>query len=159
LLNKDDVIQFLQNIADSERLKISELALETIYRLSEGDMRKAINILQMSSVAKNITEEVIYQITNKPEPREIRKMLKDAMAGKFKLAREQLLKLLYERGLSGEDLIKEMHSQIFMLDISDEKKLGMIEKLGEYEFRLTEGSNPQIQLEALIANLALIGKG
>jgi replication factor C small subunit len=158
VLSKEEVVNFLESIAEKEKLKIAKSAIETIYSLSEGDMRKAINILQMASVAKNITEDVIYQVTNKPEPDEIKKMLSEAIAGKFRQARERLLKLLYERGLSGEDLIKEMHSQIFELDITDTKKLIMIEKLGDYEFRLTEGSNPQIQLEALIANLAMIGQ-
>jgi len=158
VIKKDDIIKFLQKIAENEKLKISESAFDAIFKLSEGDMRKAINILQMSSVAKSITEETIYDVTNKPEPEEVRKMIMLAIQGKFKPARDMLLKLLYERGLSGEDLIKELHNQIFLLDISDEKKLQMIEKIGEYEFRLTEGSNPQIQLEALIANLALIGK-
>ena len=120
-------------------------------------MRKAINILQMASVAKKITEEVIYQVTNKPEPEEVGSMITNAVSGSFKQAREQLLKLIFERGLSGEDVIREIHNQIFLTDISDEKKLMIIEKLGEYEFRLTEGSNPQIQLEALLANLAMIG--
>ena len=38
------------------------------------------------------------------------------------------------------------------------QKLEMIERVGEYEFRMTEGSNPHLQLEALLAQLALIGK-
>ena len=38
------------------------------------------------------------------------------------------------------------------------KKLLIVEKIGEYEFRLTEGSNALIQLEALLAAVALIGK-
>lgn len=157
-LNMDDVVGFLQDIAQKEKLDASEAALASIYRLSGGDMRKAINILQMSSVAKKITEDAIYQVTNKPEPQDIEKMLTHAITGNFRSSREHLIKLLYERGLSGEDLIKEIHNQIFMLDIPDEKKLNMIEKIGEFEFRLTEGSNPQIQLEALLANLALIGR-
>jgi len=158
VLNQEDVIEFIKSISEKERLNISEAGLAAIYTLSHGDMRKAINILQMSSVAKKITEDVIYQVTNKPEPKEIGDMITNAVTGNFRLAREILLKLLYERGLSGEDLIREMHGQIFATDIADEKKLLIVEKLGEYEFRLTEGSNPQIQLEALLANLALIGK-
>ncbi|MEM7819207.1 MAG: replication factor C small subunit [Candidatus Aenigmatarchaeota archaeon] len=157
-LSEDEIVNFLNNISKNENLKIDESVLKIIVRISEGDMRKAINILQMASTAKKITEDVIYSITNMPEPKEVRNMLISALSKDFKNARKQLISLLYERGLSGEDIIKEIYNQIYLLDIKNENKIKLIEKLGEYEFRLTEGSNPQIQLEAMLAQFALIGK-
>jgi replication factor C small subunit len=65
--------------------------------------------------------------------------------------------MLTQRGIAGEDMIKEIHSNILRMDINDHKKLLLIEKIGEYEFRLTEGSDAKIQLEALLAQIALIG--
>jgi replication factor C small subunit len=38
------------------------------------------------------------------------------------------------------------------------KKVELIDKIGEYNFRITEGANERIQLEALLAYLVLIGK-
>jgi len=59
--------------------------------------------------------------------------------------------------LSGEDVIKQIHQTIYDLSIPDENKIRLIEKTGEIEFRLTEGSNEHIQLEALLAQFALEG--
>ncbi len=157
-LKEADVADYLRHIAKNEGLKVDDAAYRAIMRVAEGDMRKAVNILQTASTSRIITEDVIYSVTNRADPAAVKKMLETAIAGKFRDARMQLISLLNESGLSGEDVIKEVHGQIFDLDVSDRQKLEMIERTGEYEFRLTEGSNPHVQLEALLAQLALIGK-
>lgn len=157
-LKEKDITDNLKKIARDEGLKVGESAYRAIMGVAGGDLRKAINIIQTASASGLIDEGVIYSVTNRADPAAVRKMIETAVAGRFKDARDQLLALLYERGLSGEDLIREMHGQIFALDVSDRQKLEMIERVGEYEFRLTEGSNPHIQLEALLAQMALIGK-
>ena len=157
-LKEVEMIEDLKKIAKEEKLKIDEDAYKAIIKVAEGDMRKAINILQTAGTSKTINEDMIYSVTNRADPVAVRKMIETAISGQFKAARSQLIALLNERGLSGEDLIKEIHSQLFDLDVSDRQKLEMIERVGEYEFRMTEGSNPHVQLEALLAQLALIGK-
>lgn len=157
-LKEDDVITFLKQIVAKEKLKVDEEAYAAIFKVAEGDMRKAINILQLASTQKHITEDVIYSATNRADPQAVKKLLETAIAGRFREARLQLITLLNERGLAGEDLIREIHSQIYNLDISDLQKLQLMERVGEYEFRMTEGSNPQVQLEAMLAQFALIGK-
>ncbi|MBI2578926.1 MAG: replication factor C small subunit [Candidatus Aenigmarchaeota archaeon] len=158
-LRQEDIAGFLKGIASAEGLAVDEAAYRSMVYLSEGDMRRAVNILQTAATMDgSITEEVVYAVTNRADPKEVLTMLEKSLAGDFKASRNQLLKLLYERGLAGEDIIKEIYSQTFSLNIEDEKKLAIIEKIGEYEFRLTEGSNPQIQLEALLAQITLVGK-
>ncbi len=157
-LKEEDVVDCIRHIAENEKLKIEEDVFPLIFQFSGGDMRKAINILQTASTNDKITKDVILSITSKMEPALIIKMLETSLAGNFPEARKQLLSLLYEKGLAGEDIIKDMHTQIFFLPLTDQQKLVLIEKAGECEFRLTEGSNPQIQLESLLAQIALVGK-
>ena len=61
---------------------------------------------------------------------------------------------MLDHGLSGVDLIKQIQREVLDLDVNDEKKLDMIEKCGEIEFRLVEGSDEYVQLEALIASFS-----
>lgn len=158
ILKEDEMIRSLKEIAEKEKIHVEESAYKAIVRVAEGDMRKAINVLQLASTHKKITDEVIYAVTNRADPAAIKKLIETAVAGKFREARSQLLGLMNERGLAGEDIVREIHSAIFELDVSELNKLQMIEKLGEYEFRMTEGSNPHVQLEAMLAQFALIGK-
>jgi replication factor C small subunit len=158
-LKEEGIIRFLKDIASNEKLVIDEAALKRIVYISEGDMRRAINILQTASVlGSDITADAVLAATGRADPGAVKSMIATAMDANFKEARSQLLSLLYERGISGEDIIKEVHNQIFALEISEEKRIQLLEKVGEYEFRLTEGSNPKIQLEALLAQIALVGK-
>ncbi len=156
-LKEKEMTSFLKQIAGNEQLTVSEDAYKSIIYIAEGDMRKAINILQTASTAGRITEESVYLITSRVDPKAVENMLKTALKGDFVSSRKQLMDLMMERGLAGEDIIKEIHNRIFSLDMSEEDKVRLLEKVGEYEFRITEGSNSRIQLEALLAQFMLIG--
>ena len=151
--------KFLERVSKEENLDIDDEAYKAVIYASEGDMRKAINMLQTASMAREkVTEETIYSVTSRADPLAVRKMITHAMEGNFREARKSLLALMFEQGLAGEDIIKEIHSQVFELDMPDIRKINLIEKVGECEFRLTEGSNAQIQLEALLAQFGVVKK-
>ena len=44
------------------------------------------------------------------------------------------------------------------MDTDEHIKIMVIEKMGETEFRIIEGSNPRIQIEALLAFMVSAGK-
>ena len=119
-------------------------------------MRKAVNILQ--TAGENISKESIYNAAGSVEPEYVKKMVTTALAGDFNKARTDLNKILMDYGISGDDIIKQIHESVFSMELSNEKKLPLLEKIGECEFRLIEGSNPRIQLESLLAQISMIGK-
>jgi replication factor C small subunit len=158
-IKKDDVKKFLRKIASVEKLEITPDGLETIIFLSQGDLRKAINVLQVgASLNKKITAELLYETTATAKPEDVKELITAALEGKFMVSRNILYQLLMQQGLSGEDIVKQIHQTIFDLTIPDESKVHLIEKIGETEFRLVEGSNAHIQLEALLAQFLLEGK-
>lgn len=74
-------------------------------------------------------------------------------------ARTQLDALMNEHGLSGEDIIAQLHRELLDWpenEVDSKTKIMLIDKIGEYDFRMVEGANERIQLEALIANIALL---
>jgi len=158
-LTKENVIEYMERIVKGEKLKIDKEALEVLYEVSEGDMRKATNVLQASAVlGKKITKDMIYEVAAQAEPKEVIGMMNHALNGKFTDAREILKELLLKRGISGQDIIKEISNQLYKLDISDKAKIDLVEKVGESEFRINQGGNEQLQLEALLAQFALYKK-
>jgi len=157
-IKNDDVKKFIRKIASKEELEVTSDGLETLIFIARGDLRKAINILQVgASVGKKITAEILYETSATAKPEDVKNLINSALAGNFMAARNQLYDLLIQYGLSGEDVIKQIHQTIYDLAIPDENKVRLIEKTGETEFRLTEGSNEHIQLEALLAQFALEG--
>jgi replication factor C small subunit len=157
-IKADDIKKYMRKIASNEKLEITPDGLETLIFISRGDLRKAINILQVgASVGKKITAELLYETSATAKPEDVKALINVALTGNFMAARNQLYELLIKYGLSGEDIIKQIHQTIFDLTIPDVSKIKLIEKTGEAEFRLIEGSNAHIQLEALLAQFALEG--
>src|SRR2546426_496095 len=58
----------------------------------------------------------------------------------------------------GEDIVRQLHRTVFDLNIPDESKVRLLDRIGETDFRLTEGSSERIQIESLLAHFALIGQ-
>jgi replication factor C small subunit len=153
-LTEKDVEEYLNRISKGEKLTIDKNAVEAIFKECKGDLRKATNILQAcASIDKKINEDVVLQVIGKAKTKDIEELLNFALEGKFLKAREKLFDLMINQGVSAEDLLKQIYSGIYELDISDNDKIRIIKLLGEYEFRVVEGSNPMIQIESFLANL------
>lgn len=151
-LSKDDAKNLLRRICEEEGLDYVEEGLDAIFSVTRGDLRKSINLLQSVGVLdKEVTEEMVYEVSVEAKPQVIGKMLEKVIDGDFMDARDQLQTLLLEKGISGLTIIKEIHRQVYELDIPEKKKVELVEKIGEYEFRIDEGADEQIQLEALLA--------
>jgi len=158
-LTDEQIKERLKYIAENEGLEIDEEALKALVYIAEGDMRRAINTLQAAAALSNkITDELVYQIAARARPQELKKMMVAALQGKFFEAREMLNKLMIDYGMSGEDIIKQMHREVFSLDVPDKVKVKLVDLIGEYEFRLVEGANERIQLESLLAQLLPLGR-
>jgi replication factor C small subunit len=159
-LKKEDVVPRLMYICQNEKVKCHERALEVIYELSEGDMRRAINILQAAAALGEVTEEAVYKVVGLAHPREVRDMIQLALAGNFLEARKKLRELMITYGLSGVDIIKQIHREIFSpeLKLPEDVKIMIADYAGEVQFRLVEGADDEIQLNAFLARLALIGR-
>ena len=154
-LEEDDVKNYIQRIGESEGFKVSEDALEAVMRVSDGDLRRVTNVLQTASIQNSeIEEEDVYGVAASLRPEEITQVLELALNERFMDARDQLSDLMIERGLDGQDVIDSIHREVYDLDISEQAKLTIIDNLGEFEFRISEGGSPDIQIEALLAKIA-----
>lgn len=157
-LSDEDIAEVLRGIAEEEDIDLKDNGIEAIIYVSEGDMRRAINVLQAASaLEEEIDEGVVYQVSATASPGEVKEMMELALDGKFDDAREKLMDLLINQGLAGDDVLQQIHREIFNLDIPEPMKVKLIDRIGEYDFRLVEGANERIQLEAALAHLARLG--
>jgi len=157
-LSKEAIIDYLRKISVDEDVEVTDEALEALVHVAQGDMRKAVNSLQVAaSLGETIGIDVVYQTTGTARPEEVRSLLETALSGDFIEARTILDEIMITYGLSGQDIIKQIHQTFFDLGIPDIEKVRLIDKSGEVEFRMVEGGNERIQLEALLAHLVLVG--
>jgi len=157
-LSKEDVFKIIERIARAEKLSIDAKAKQALYEISGGDCRRLENIMQSSAAIRNrITEDLIYNIASAAHPKEVRDVLKLCVKGDFLSAKNKLLETMLNHGLAGLDVIKQVQQEIWRLEeVDDKRKLEMVKECGEAEFRMVEGSDEFIQLEALLSKFVLI---
>ncbi len=162
-LTSKEIEEALKGIAKHEGLQLEETGLKAIEYVSQGDLRKAINVLQAaSSMNKTISEDNVFSVSSRARPEEIKQMIHAALNGRFSEAREKLDFLLYEHGMSGEDIILQLHRETMEMpeeELPSKTKIELVDIIGEYNFRMVEGANERIQLEALLAQFMKFKKG
>jgi len=157
-LTEQDVREMLHHIAKHEKVEVAEDGVKALIYVSEGDMRKAINALQGAAAStKHITADTIHKVSSRARPEEVRQMLEMALNGDFPGAREKLDHVMLSYGMSGEDVMLQMYKEVQALPLPPRTKVALVDKIGEYNFRLVQGANERIQLEALLAQVLLLG--
>lgn len=151
-LSQESMFELAKFVASKESIVVEDTALNALVDVAAGDCRKMENILQSCAViGEQITADLIYSLASFAKPTEIKDALSFAIKGDFVKARDDVLNIMLKYGLSGIDLIKQIQRTIWELDIDNKKKVALVDKCGEIEFRMVEGADEFIQLEALIA--------
>jgi len=160
-LGEAAVKEEVHRIARKEGLSITKEAMDAIIYIAQGDMRKAINALQGAAIINNkIDEQMVYAITSTARPDEIDDLLKRSLGGDFDGAESVLAFLLHDRGIAPNELINQCYRAIVKMSLDRGLKVELIDHLGETDFRLSEGANSDIQMEAMIARfIRSSGKG
>jgi replication factor C small subunit len=160
-LDKKAMVAHLEFIAKTENVTLSPEAAEMIVEYSEGDLRHAINALQTAAVFRNgvVDEKTVLQVVGEASPQQVQMMLNKALNGNFIEARKIMYDLIGSYGFSGSEIIRQMQRELLKLSyVSPEEKAELTDIIGEYDFRLTQGANSDIQLSALLAQFAKVGK-
>ena len=67
-----------------------------------------------------------------------------------------MIELIKVYGMSESDFLKYLNSAVF--ETKHEKLSDILETIAKYDYRILVGSNPEIQLSALLAELGKFGK-
>jgi replication factor C small subunit len=155
-LSREAIQEEIRRIAHRECLNVSQGALDAMVYIAQGDMRKAINALQGAAIiTKNIDTPQVYAITSTARPEEIEELLTLSFTGEFDAAESLLAQLMHERGIAAHELINQCYRALLKRNIDRGLKVRLIDHLGEADFRLSEGADSDIQMEALIARFVL----
>jgi replication factor C small subunit len=154
-LGRDDVEKHLNRIAGKEKVNLDKDGLEAIVEFCGGDLRRAVNMFQVAAtLSKVVNRKAVLQTAGQAKPKEIHKILDKALNGDFLEARDALYQLMATYGISGSDIIHQIHREIFKMQLDPKLQVELMGLIGEYDFRLVEGASEDVQLSALLAQLA-----
>ncbi len=157
-LPREEQDGYLNYIAKNENVNLLKDGLDAVYDVCRGDLRRAINSLQAAaSLGKPITSETVYSVVGRANPTDVHAMISIAMSGNFVEARKKLREMILKYGVAGSDIIKQIHIELFRIDVPENLKVKLAEIVGEVDFRLVEGADEEVQLSALLARLVEAG--
>ena len=158
-LSNDDIKERIKKIAQREGLDLSGDGANALLDVARGDLRRAINYLQScGTISEKIDQELVFRVAGEVPPEKVQKILKTALNGQLTLSIKLLNDLINEYGLSGRNIIKDIHREIYDFNIPEDLKIELSKLLAEFEYRLSQGGTEEIQLQALMAKIVLLNE-
>jgi len=156
-LGNEDIKNRVKFVANKEGINVSPDGLNALADVSKGDCRRAINYLQScGTISKHIDQDVVFRVAGEVPPERIREVLKTAIKGQLQFSLKLLNDITREYGLSGVNIVKNLHREIYDLDVLEDVKIELTKILAEFEYRLSQGGTEEIQLQALLANIVML---
>ena len=150
-IDEKELVKHLEVICGKEDIKFEKQAIIEISNITNGDLRSGINLLQSCSSLGDINLKNIEKATGHSFKIKIEEILELALNNDFISAREKMSVLTKIYGLSERDFLKYMNEAINKNKYKEIKEL--IEILSKYDYRIITGSNPDIKLTALVAEI------
>jgi replication factor C small subunit len=148
-----EIKRIVGRIANTEKIQISEDAMDAIIYNSFGSAERAINLLQTaSSISRKIKAETIFRVERTVHPEEIEKLSSSLLTERFMESKEALDSLLIDHGLSGTEIVRHLHSLILGSQMSERRKAELLISLAETEIGILEGMNERIHLSRFLTS-------
>jgi replication factor C small subunit len=156
-LDEASVTEHLKSIAKKEKLKPSSDAVYgAIFEATQGDLRQAINLMQAASSSGELTTDSVKSVSGASVKARVSEIIGAAIAGDFEGARTKMVELTRVYGIPERDFLRFANEALGAMKVPDMAKA--ISILAEYDFRLVQGSQPELQLTAMLAQLSSLKK-
>jgi len=155
-IDEKEIIDQLKIISKKEKIKVDDKGLNEITKYAKGDMRHAINLLQAVASTGNITQSSVKSTAGLTKTNDVSGVLKLAISGKLQDARNKMIELIKVYGMSESDFLKYINQALF--EEKPENLEDMSQIIAKYDYRILSGSNSEIQLSAMLAELGKFSK-
>lgn len=159
-LTKDTIKKKIMEINKELELKIKDDGLNALCRISDGDMRKVLNLLQASSIVYNvINEKNICSFFNYPLSKDIEEIFNIITTKNLIYSYDYIKKLTDEKGYNVSNILKEIYHLLKEKYIKKQTKSDEFSKiivdLGIIEVNIALGCNNELLLQMLVGTFAV----
>ena len=155
-IDEKEIATHLKTVLKKEKGKADEKGLKEIAEYAGGDLRHAINLLQTAASTGDITQESVKAAAGLTKTNDVEDVLKLAVSGKIQDSRNKMIELVKVYGMSESDFLKYINQALFSAKYDNLEELSQI--IAKYDYRILVGSNPEIQLSAMLAELGKFSK-
>ncbi|TPX65715.1 hypothetical protein SpCBS45565_g04938 [Spizellomyces sp. 'palustris'] len=155
-LKEEQIKTRLDYVIGAEDIDITDDGRQALLKLSLGDMRRALNILQATHAAFSlVTEQAVYLCTGSPLPADISQIADWLLNSDFATAYENIQQLRITKGLALADIITELHEVLAAMDMPAPVRIVLLDKMAEIEYNLSTSCSEKIQLGALVGSFRI----
>jgi len=155
-IEEKEITSHLKTVLKKEKGKADEKGLKEIAQYAGGDLRHAINLLQTAASTGEITQDSVKAAAGLTKTNDVEEVLKLAVSGKIQDSRNKMIELIKVYGMSESDFLKYINQALFSEKYDNLEELSQI--IAKYDYRILVGSNPEIQLSAMLAELGKFSK-
>ncbi|KAL8894421.1 MAG: hypothetical protein Q9207_008505 [Kuettlingeria erythrocarpa] len=169
-LKEPDIRSLVDRVIEEEHVKIQEDAIESLVRLSKGDMRRALNVLQACHASSTplhikgqppplpsevkremITNTTIYDCIAAPHPDDI-SLIRDTLLQNPDVTSclNVVNNLKANKGLALADIVTAVSEGLAKLEVPPQTRVAWLEGLAEVEYRLSGGGGETVQTGGLV---------
>ncbi|KAE8447321.1 hypothetical protein EG329_010879 [Mollisiaceae sp. DMI_Dod_QoI] len=169
-LKEPDIRVLVDKVIEEENVQITGDATDALVKLSKGDMRRALNVLQACHASSTplhlkgtpkiaekdikrdlITETTIYECIASPHPEDISRILNTLLKTTDVTSCLQMINSLKAtQGLALADIITALSDELTKLDVPAPVMITWLDGLAEVEYRLSGGGGEVIQTGAVV---------
>lgn len=153
-LKEEDIRKRVTYVIEQEKVNIASEAFESLLQLSQGDMRKALNILQACCASvdpvQQINQDMVYDCVGSPHPEDIKSILSTIMQENWETALNSVNLIKQSKGLALADVLSSIATEFQDLSLKPQARINLLKGLSEIEWRLSNGGNEKIQTSATI---------
>ena len=155
-IEEKEITTHLKAVLKKENGKADEKGLKEIAEYAGGELRHAINLLQTAASTGDITQDSVKAAAGLTKINDVEDVLKLAVSGKIQDSRNKMIELIKVYGMSESDFLKYINQALFSAKYDNLEELSQI--IAKYDYRILVGSNPEIQLSAMLAELGKFSK-
>lgn len=153
-LSGEQILPRMELIIKNENIRIIDSGRNAIHELSQGDMRRVVNLLQSTSMSfpgEEIDEIKVYQCCGHPLKSDIDEIIQLLLNSDIKTAYREIQKLKIDKGLALQDIMTEVSQLVHELPYPKAIKSEIYIRLADIEYHLNSGGSEKIYLSAVIA--------
>ncbi|KAM7205898.1 P-loop containing nucleoside triphosphate hydrolase protein [Rhypophila sp. PSN 637] len=169
-LKEQDIRVLVDKVIEEEGVNITAEATDSLVKLSKGDMRRALNVLQACHasstplqapdapkieekdiVRETITTQTIYNCVAAPPPDAIKKILNTLLStSDVTSCLSTINTLKVAQGLALADIITALSEEIVKLEVKPQVMISWLDTLADIEHRVASGGSEAIQTGAVV---------
>lgn len=155
----------VDHVIAAEGVPISAAAVNSLLKLSRGDMRRSLNVLQACFASstpvdengrpdptkerEEITEDAIYDCIAAPHPDDIQQMLQTLLKSDITTSLRTIHDIKSKKGLALADILSALSEELCRLEVPKQTRVVWMEGLAEIEWRVGSGGGEAVQTGGL----------